>query len=229
RVAEAARLMQEKGLGKDAALHYDLELEHLTAARVMLALGNADDALYLLDRLLAAAEAQGRMRSVIEALTLQAAAFQLQKRSDRAQHALERALVLAAPERFVRTFADEGSPIGDLLEAIYFDQQHHRRSVTRIPQDYLTTLLSALDRLPNETLGKGRYSRMQSGLLPEPLTPREMAVLRLMSAGLSNGQIAGELVIAVGTVKTHAVGIYGKLDARNRTQAVARARELGLI
>ncbi|HEX9988841.1 MAG TPA: LuxR C-terminal-related transcriptional regulator, partial [Chloroflexia bacterium] len=197
-------------------------------ARVMVAMGGAEDALYLLDRLLAAAEAQGRVRSVIEALTVRASALHSQGYTGPAWQSLERALVLAAPERFVRTFADEGDPIADLLQAIYSDPQPRHRAVTHIPQDYLSTLLSALGRIPGPAAGSGQYSRT-SQPLPEPLTPREMAVLRLMSAGMSNGQIAEELVIGVGTVKTHALGIYGKLDARNRTQAVARAREMRLI
>ncbi|HEX8600818.1 MAG TPA: LuxR C-terminal-related transcriptional regulator [Chloroflexia bacterium] len=229
RVREAVRWMQELGLSKEVKPFYSDELEHLTAARVMVALGNTDDALYLLDRLLTAAEAQGRMRSVIEALTIQATAFQAQGRSDRARHSLERALFLAAPERFVRIIVDEGSPIVERLEAIYSERHARSRAGTHIPEDYLHALLSAVGRTPDDVPGNGRYSRPQANLLPEPLTPREMAVLRLISAGMSNGQIADELVVAVGTVKTHALGIYGKLNARNRTQAVARARELGLI
>jgi LuxR family maltose regulon positive regulatory protein len=229
RVREAALWMQELGLSKDVAPFYSDELEHLTAARVMVAQGNTDDALYLLDRLLPAAEAQGRMRSVIEALTVQATAFQAQGRSDRARYSLERALSLAAPERFVRIIADEGSPIADLLEAIYSERHVRRRAGTHIPEDYLRTLLSAIGRMPDGGPVGGWYSRPQANVLPEPLTPREMAVLRLMSAGMSNSQIADELVVGVGTVKTHALGIYGKLNARNRTQAVARAREVGLI
>ncbi|HVG00630.1 MAG TPA: LuxR C-terminal-related transcriptional regulator, partial [Chloroflexia bacterium] len=229
RVAEAARWLHEKGITRDSPLHYDLELEHLTAARVMVAQGNADHALYLLDRLLASAEAQGRVRSVIEALTVRVAALHSQGRADGARQSLERALALAAPERFVRTFADEAGPIADLLAAIYSDRPPRRRSVIHIPEDYLSTLLSALGRIPGEAPGHARYPRAPQAMLPEPLTPREMAVLRLMSNGMSNGQIAEELVIGVGTVKTHALGIFGKLDARNRTQAVARARELGLL
>lgn len=229
RVSEAARWLHEKGITRDSPLHYDLELEHLTAARVMVSQGNADDALYLLDRLLTSAEAQGRARSVIEALTVRAAALHSQGRTDGARQSLERALVLAAPERFVRTFADEGGPIADLLEAVYSDRQHRRNVVTHIPEDYLSTLLSAFGRIPVEAPGHTRYPGVPQELLPEPLTPREIAVLRLMSNGMSNAQIAEELVIGVGTVKTHALGIYGKLDARNRTQAVARARELRLL
>nr|MDQ5824326.1 LuxR C-terminal-related transcriptional regulator [Chloroflexota bacterium] len=229
RVREAALWMQEMGLSKDVKPFYSDELEHLTAARVMVAQGNTDDALYLLDRLLPAAEAQGRMRSVIEALTIQATAFQAQGRNDRARHSLERALSLAAPERFVRIIVDEGSPIGDLLEAIYSERHVRRRVGIHIPEDYLRPLLSAAGRMPEGVSGGGWYSRPQANVLPEPLTSREMAVLRLMSAGMTNRQIADELVVGVGTVKTHALGIYGKLNARNRTQAVARARELGLI
>jgi LuxR family maltose regulon positive regulatory protein len=178
---------------------------------------------------MSAAEAQGRTRSAIEALTVRAAALYVQGRPDLARHSLERALSLAASERFVRTFADEGTPIADLLEAIYSDRRQLRRSGAHIPEDYLLTLLSAVGRLPVNVPGNGRHSPGAGNLLPEPLTPRETAVLRLMSAGMSNSQIADELVVAVGTVKTHALGIYGKLNARNRTQAVARARELGLI
>jgi LuxR family maltose regulon positive regulatory protein len=229
KVAEAARWLYEKGITRDSPLLYDLELEHLTAARVMVAQGNADDALYLLDRLLASAETQGRVRSVIEALTVRATALHSRGHTDLARQSLERALALAAPERFVRTFADEVGPIADLLEAIYSDHQRPRRAVTHIPGDYLPTLLSALGRTPGPASHTGHHPRAPHRPLPEPLTPREMAVLRLLANGMSNGQIAETLVIGVGTVKTHALGIYGKLNARNRTQAVARAREMGLI
>jgi len=132
---------------------------------------------------------------------------------DRALSALCRALSLAEPEGYVRTFVDEGEPMAHLL----------RLSLSRgIAPDYVARLLAAFDQeIEPEPPG------MQS--LVEPLTERELDVLRLIVAGLSNPEIADELVIAVSTVKTHINHIFGKLGVDRRTQAVARAQELSLL
>jgi LuxR family maltose regulon positive regulatory protein len=163
--------------------------------------------------LLEAAQAAGRTAHVIKVRALQALAYQAQGDDGRALSALEQALVLAAPEGYVRTFVDDGEPMARLLR---------RARAKGIAPEYVSRLLAAFgERTPAAApLGQA---------LVEPLTEREMEVLRLIAAGLSNREIGDELVVAVSTVKSHINHIYGKLDVKNRTRAVARARTLGLL
>ena len=201
---------------------YTREFEHIAAVRVLFARassqaspreGEIGEALRLLARLLEAAEAARRMGSVIKILALQALAFQAQGDVGQALCVLERALSLAEPEGYVRTFVDEGGPMARLL----------RRALSQgIAPNYAARLLDALG-----VAVELRSSAMES--LIGPLSERELEVLRLVVAGLSNPEIAEELVIAVSTVKSHVNHIYGKLGVESRTQAVARARELGLL
>jgi LuxR family maltose regulon positive regulatory protein len=150
---------------------------------------------------------------MIRILALQAHAFQVKGNVDEALSALKRALSLAEPEGYVRTFVDEGEPMARLL----------RRALTQgISPEYTGKLLGAL--------GESAHPAPPAAqALVEPLTERELEVLRLIAAGLSNAEIARELVIAVSTVKTHINRIYGKLDAKSRTQAVAKAQTLNLV
>ena len=130
---------------------------------------------------------------------------------------LERALGQAEPEGYVQVFVNEGKPMAGLL----------RRAIAAgVARAYASRLLEALDRTAVK-----REPAAATGPSPlvEPLTERELEVLRLMAAGLSNREIATELVLAMGTVKAHLHNIYGKLGVRGRTQAAARARELGLL
>jgi LuxR family maltose regulon positive regulatory protein len=140
-------------------------------------------------------------------------ALQVQGNLDQALSTLERALSLAEPEGYVRTFVDEGQPMAKLL----------RHALSQgIAPNYVARLLAAF----------GEEIRLTSPAmesLVEPLSEREMEVLRLIVAGLSNPEIAEELVIAISTVKSHVNHIYGKLGVKSRTQAVARARELDLL
>jgi LuxR family maltose regulon positive regulatory protein len=195
------------------------EFEYLTLARVLIAQGEADEAVGLLARLGRAAEEAERMRSVVEILTLQAMAFQAQSDIGQAMNALERALSLAEPEGYVRTFVDEGAPMEKLLR--------HALS-QEVVSDYVRGLLAAFSVSEYGSAGVGPpYPHTQP--LVEPLSPRELTVLRLIADGFSNREIAGELFIAITTVKKHVSNILGKLGVTNRTRAVARARELGLV
>ena len=192
------------------------EVAQLALARVLIVKGDADSiqpALSLLDRLLAVADEEGRAGVSIEALALQAIAYWKQWEPESALIALEHSLRLAAPEGYVRTFADLGLPMARLL------QEAQSRAI--LP-DYVKRLLDAFGTEVASALPVGQA-------LPEPLTPREQGVLALMSAGLTNREIAEKLIISPGTVKKHTGNIYGKLDVSSRTEAAARARELHLL
>ncbi len=192
---------------------YSQELEQIAAAMVLLSLNQPARALELLCPLQDLAEEAGRMWSLIRILVLQARAFQMEEDWDQALSTLERALCLAEPEGFVRIFVDDGEPMAWLLR---------RARAKGIAPEYVSRLLAAFGESPPAAAPSGQA-------LVEPLTEREMEVLRLIAAGLSNQEIAEELVVAVSTVKSHINHIYGKLDVKNRTRAVARARTLGLL
>jgi LuxR family maltose regulon positive regulatory protein len=188
-----------------------------TLVRILIAQGATSRALELLARLLPVVEAGGEMGHAIEILILQAIALQARGEIDRALASLERALALAEPEGYVRIFIDEGPPMGELL----------RQAATQgIAPEYVSRLLAALEVSEYESM---RVLPPHPQPLIEPLSNRELEVLQLLAAGLSNREIAKTLVIALGTVKNHLQNIYGKLDVHNRTQAVHRARELGLL
>ena len=212
-LAAASEWLRGCVLGPTERIDLALEARHLAAVRGLLALDGVAEALALLARALAAAEADGRIGSLIEILVLQALAFQAQADMTRALAALEQALALAEPEGYVRTFVDEGEPMARLL---------HRALAQGIASRYVARLLAAFE--------KSAAARLPvAGALVEPLTERELEVLRLIATGLSNREIAQELVIAVSTVKSHINHLYGKLDAQSRTQAVAKAQALDLL
>ncbi|MEJ2733151.1 MAG: LuxR C-terminal-related transcriptional regulator [Anaerolineae bacterium] len=209
----SARWAQERPLQPAEELDAASEIEQTAVARTLIAQDRTEEALSLLASLLEAAQAAGRTAHVIKIRALQALAFQAQGNDVRALSALEQALSLAAPEGYVRTFVDEGEAMARLL----------RRALTEgITVDYAARLLAAFGESPQSASPAAQA-------LVEPLTEREMEVLRLIAAGLSNREIGDELVVAVSTVKSHINHIYGKLDVKNRTQAVARARTLGLL
>jgi LuxR family maltose regulon positive regulatory protein len=167
----------------------------------------------VLARLLEAAEAAGRSESAIKFRALQATAFQARDDLQSALSALERALSLAEPEGYVRTFVDQGEPMARLL----------RQALSQgIVPSYAARLLAAFD-------AEAELMPSAMDALVEPLTERELEVLRLIVAGLTNAEIAEELFIAISTVKSHVNHIYGKLGVENRVQAVNRARSLGLL
>jgi LuxR family maltose regulon positive regulatory protein len=195
----------------------------ISLARLFVAREDLDEALQLLDRLREAVEAADRRGSVIEILTLLALALRAKGEKSRALDAMGRALALAEPEGYTRIFVEEGPPMAELLSEVLEAQQRWRLdSLRRIPAHYLRKLLAATER---DAAGTARPATD----LPEVLSERELEVLQLIAAGKSNRRIATELFVSVGTVKTHLNNLYRKLDSHSRTQAVARARELGLI
>jgi LuxR family transcriptional regulator, maltose regulon positive regulatory protein len=192
------------------------EAVELGVARVLIEKGEPrtiEQAEMLVKRLLGPAEEQGRMALLVEALALQSLACWRRGDLAGAMRALERSLRIAEPEGYLRRYVDLGLPMGRLL------QDARARGIMVA---YVDDLLQAFDN--GLASGDSGYPS-----LPEPLTAREQETLELLAAGLTNREIADRFVISPETVKKHVASISGKLGASNRTEAVARARELGLI
>jgi LuxR family maltose regulon positive regulatory protein len=176
------------------------------------------------------AAAQQRSGSVIELLALRALAHAGEGDNPKALADLAKALVLGAQEVFVRTFADEGTAmaplLGDLLVGRRLD---HFAGTNVVPRAYLARLAAAFDRIGAPVLPAPRRGAVAAPGLVEALSAREREVLALLAEGRSNLAIADELVITLDTVKRHVSHVLAKLAVGNRTQAVARARQLGLL
>jgi len=212
RAAEAAEWASARRLSVDDDLTYLTEYDHITFARILLArAGEPTEALTLLRRLLPAAESGGRAGVALELHVLTALALQRARRSDEALDSLAAAVALAAAEGQVRVIADEGAPIAKLLAALA------RRDGVR----------PGLQLLLDAATG-GRISPPVHEL-PDPLSDRELEVLRLLTSELSGPEIARHLVVSLNTVRTHTKSIYAKLGATSRREAVRRAAELGLV
>jgi LuxR family maltose regulon positive regulatory protein len=188
-------------------------------ARIWLAVGALDEAIPLIQRLLEAAGAGGRTSSAIEMRVLQALAFDAHGEPTRAMAALERALALAEPGGYLRTFVDQGPPMAALL---------YRALSRGTAPDYVRRLLAAFPGA-EQAQAEARERTPSQAELIEPLSERELEVLELIAQGLTNPEIASRLYLALNTVKAHTRSIYGKLDVHNRTEAAARARALGLL
>ncbi len=210
---KAARIVQASGLTIDDEIIFLREPEFVVRLRLLLAQGDYDTSLSLSKRLLEKAGSGRQTGRVIELLVLQALVFLGRQETEQALAALKRALALARPEGYMRTFLDEGEPMIRLL--------HLARS-RHIETEYTTGLLAAVEK----TAG---IAQPPPELLNEPLTTREIEVLKLIEAGCSNQEIAEKLVISFATVKRHISNIYTKLDAKSRTQAIAIGKELKLF
>jgi LuxR family transcriptional regulator, maltose regulon positive regulatory protein len=212
----ANRLLQEEAATGKSKGEAEDEGRSLAAARGLIIRGDlpsADRANAVLQRLLQPAEAEGRAGLAMEALALQALALARHGDHATALTSLERALRLAEPEGYVRLFADLGLPMARLL------QEARARNVM---PDYVASLLGAF----GGDTGSARHARET---LPEPLSARELEVLALLAAGLTNQEIGERLIISPETVKKHVANICAKLGVGNRTEAAARARELDLL
>ena len=206
------------------------ELTHITRVRVLIAQNKPDKAIGLLSHLEETARSAGRMGRVIEILLLRSLAMREIGDSKHAILALTKCLTLAEPGGYVRIFLDEGQPMQMLLA-----QWLARASVGAL-QDYAIRLLSQFDAEPQVVTAPQRIasptgdpSASSGQALVEPLSPRELEVLHLVALGRTNQEIARQLVVSRGTVKAHTAHIYRKLDVANRTEAVARARQLGIL
>jgi LuxR family maltose regulon positive regulatory protein len=225
--AAVLRWLPRCGLSLDQQLTHLREREYLTLVHVLITRRRLDEAVKWLANLLQLAEAQGRTGSVIEILMLQAEALHASGEVNQAMERLSRALSLAEPEGYIRLFVDEGAPIAHLLV------QMRRRPPGGQPGSthYREHLLALLGRAHDEDASHSAVAVPGSGMYPlgEPLSERELEVLRLIVAGDSNREIADRLVIAVSTVKWYVNAIYGKLQVESRTKAIARARELNIV
>ena len=225
-LAGAARWAQENVLGAKGEPGYPGEPGHLVLARVLLAQDRPGQALTLLDRLYETAAAQDRTGSLIEVGALRALALAATGDADRAVAALAEALLLACPQGYVRVFVDEGPPMAALLGRLIAAQRAGQ--AVEVPLGCLARLQRAFGAEPAAPPGPGRGTVAVPGLV-DPLTGRELEVLGMLAAGKSNQAIAAEFVVTLDTVKKHVSHVLGKLGAANRTEAVARARELSLI
>jgi LuxR family maltose regulon positive regulatory protein len=217
-----SRLRVAEGDLAEAASGAARTMDRRTSARLLHAQGQHGDALSLLEGLCKASEEAGRTGELIEILALQALALWAKNEKERAVVTLTRALLLAEPEGYVRTFVDEGAAMGDLLSAtLEARQRGHLDPANRVPVRYLAKLLGAV--------AQEASALTADELLTDSLSERELEVLALVAAGESNAGIAGKLFVSTSTVKTHINNLYRKLGARSRTQALARAREMHLL
>ena len=215
----------EQGLSVDNELSYLLEFDHITLARVLLAHYQSDpkdrsiqEALALLERLLKAAEERGGKGSVIEILIIQALAYHAQGNLPAALSSLQRALALAEPEGYVRMFLDEGSSMMQLLR---------EAAAREIMPGYTGKLLAAFEAERRKSEDKPGKAPAQN--LIEPLSQRELEVLKLLRSDLSGPEIALEMSVSINTFRTHTKNIFIKLGVTDRRAAIRRAEELELF
>jgi LuxR family maltose regulon positive regulatory protein len=230
RVRDATHWVDAHGLVAEDEPTYQHEREYLVLARVLLATGDYGRAAALLQRWHVLAATQQRTGSAIELLALQALAHAGAGDHPQALADLAEALVLGAPEGFVRTFADEGTTMAPLLSELLVGRRlDHFVGTSVVPRGYLARLAAAFDRIGAPVLPAPRRGAVAAPGLVEALSAREREVLALLAEGRSNLAIADELVITLDTVKRHVSHVLAKLAVDNRTQAVARARQLGLL
>lgn len=209
----AHHLIRQEGIAWDDEIPDQREPEYLNLLRLLLAKGDYQAAFGLSRRLLQKTEAANRMGRVIEVLILQALALQGEKDLQQALAVMERAVSFARPEGYVRVFLDEGEPMARLL---------YQAKAHRIGGKYLVELLSAITRDSGAKLPPAQ-------LLIEPLSRRELEVLKLIADGYSNQEICAQLFISIATVKRHISNIYTKLGVKSRTQAISLGTELRLF
>jgi LuxR family maltose regulon positive regulatory protein len=236
RLDKARSWARERGLSVTDETNYLGEYEHLTLARIRLVERSFNGVSPLLERLLVLAKAQKRAGSVIEILLTQALLYQAQGDQPRAFAALECALILAEPEGYIRIFVDQG----EAMRSLILDFRHLHMQQAQVLQiekperpgihpmfGYVDKLLSAFQQ-PAATGPKSKIEDLQSEIV-EPLSERELEVLRLLRSELSGPEIAEQLIVSLNTLRTHTKNIFNKLGVNNRRAAVSRAKELDLF
>jgi LuxR family maltose regulon positive regulatory protein len=196
--------------------------EELMLARLWLVEGQAEAALSLTDKIAPQFEAWQRVRLLLETQLLRAQAFLIGDDLQAARNTLQQALILGQPGDHVRVFVDEGEPLARLLRKLKTKDEGQKVYIGRLLTAFINQSTST-DTRPSPLVTR------PSQPLIEPLSERELEVLQLMSEGLSNREIAQRLVLSLPTVKWHSSNIYGKLGVKNRTTAVAKARDLDIL
>jgi LuxR family maltose regulon positive regulatory protein len=214
--AQVLVLLRQGNLDAAADLAQTHELP-LSRARVYLTQGDTSAALAVLETLSQEMEAKGWVDELLKVMVLQAVAYHTHREKDKAVQLLGDALALAEPGGFIRTFVDEGLPMAQLLSEV---------SSRGIMTDYVSKLLTTFE---SETKDEQRTIEPSPSSSVEPLSQRELEVLQLIAQGLSNQEICKRLFLALDTVKGHNRRIFNKLQVQRRTEAIARARELGLL
>jgi LuxR family maltose regulon positive regulatory protein len=212
----------ERHSGTQDCFSFENEPLHITRGRVLIAQQKPREALALLVRLEENARNAGRLGRVLEILLLEALALQRSGQPEAARQAFTGCLELAEPQGYVRLFLDEGGPLQSLL-----GQWLGHAAPGRL-REYAARLLPKFNN-GGPAAAATQPKASTSGRLVEPLSPRELEVLRLIALGCTNQEIARQLVISAGTIKAHSASIYRKLEVGNRTEAVARARQLGIL
>jgi LuxR family maltose regulon positive regulatory protein len=218
--AQILILLRQGNLPAAAHLAQTHELR-LSEARVHLAQGDSAAALSLLKTLREEAEAKGWADERLKVMVLQAVVLRAHGETDKALHLLEEALILAEQPGFIRIFVDEGMPMEALLQEV---------AKQRTTFNYVHKLLAAFgapEKTGEAEEAQGRTPITQ--LLVEPLSERELEVLRLLGTDLSGPEIAGALIVSLSTMRTHTRSIYTKLGVNSRRAAVRRAEELHLL
>lgn len=215
----ATQWVGERGLDPDVDPTYLHEMEYIVFARILIAQGRLAEAAKLLQRLLEAAETEGRTSRVIELLILQALAAQSGGDTVQSISKLEQALALAEAGGFIRIFVDEGPPTARLL---------YEALSRGIRPDYVRRLLAAFPIPKPEKAGAAQNQDPEFEWV-EPLSDRELEVLQLIAEGLKNREISDRLFLSPNTIKVHNRNIFSKLGVNNRTGAIAQARALGLL
>ncbi|NYT10654.1 MAG: hypothetical protein GKC09_12105, partial [Methanosarcinales archaeon] len=195
------------------------ELEHFGLVRVLIHQGRFGDAISFLQSLLDTVNSLGRVWRKLELLILKSFTLQALDENDKALDALQQALVIGRQGGFFRVFVDEGPPMARLL---------YQALTLGMAPEYVQRLLAAFPEIEPEQTSPLSTQAPESDLI-EPLSKRELEVLQLIAEGLTNPEIASRLFLSPHTVKTHTHNIYGKLGVHNRTQAVTRARVLGVL
>ena len=219
RLDTAWRWVEDQGFSVGASLSYMREFEHITFVRVLIAQykndhdqNKVENAKKLLHRLLEKAEQGKRVGSMIEVLNLLALLHAAEGDNSVALQFLKRSLQLAEPEKYVRVFVDEGKPMALLLQEA-------------LSENFSTAYIKKL----LDTFSEDDTDNVLSEYLDDLLTEREHEILVLISAGLKNKEIAEQVVVSLNTVLYHTKNIYNKLGVNKRTQAVLKAKELGLL
>jgi LuxR family maltose regulon positive regulatory protein len=216
--AQVITLLRQNKLGAASNLAQTYPLP-VSLARVSLANGDSAAALAALEPYRREIEARGWEDERLKVMVLQAVALHAHGEKNKAMQFLSETLALAEPGGFIRIFIDEGSPMADLLS---------EAAVQGVMPEYVTRLLGVFEAEKHARVSRSHRAHSPQPLI-DPLSQRELEVLQLIADGLSNREIGERLFLAEITVKGHNQRIFGKLQVQRRTEAVARARELGLL